>query len=130
MAVTREQFRFFQRFGGGCIGRNALAAINLARAESYADRAGWEAHWVTDSDCDGPHEWGWSEAEIRRWERSSHEYEGCILRDAKGNRLASLWGIWDADASYRRWVEAELALEAWSEEERRWNGCAHFAGGK
>jgi hypothetical protein len=41
-----------------------------------------------------------------------HTVEGCILRDAAGDTLESLWGITDATDAYRRTVEAELALEA------------------
>jgi hypothetical protein len=43
---------------------------------------------------------------------------GCVLRDAKGEARASLWGIIGADSAYRRVVEAELALEAYAQEYR------------
>ena len=38
--------------------------------------------------------------------------EGCIVRSANGDVLASLWCIDDADDDYRRQVEAELVDEA------------------
>jgi len=83
----------------------ARCAAKLARAEMFADGQGWTCEWVAD-DCpcecqDGP-----------------HEAEGCILRDGQGKVRASLWGICGATAEYRRVVEAQLALEAWSEERK------------
>lgn len=74
-------------------------AKRLALAERFARANGWTYQWVPDDDDCGD---GDSTPEVR---------EGCILRDADGKVLESLWGIGDASAGYRRVVEAELALD-------------------
>jgi hypothetical protein len=41
-----------------------------------------------------------------------HEVFACVLRDADGATLESLWSIFDPDDDYMRVVQAELACEA------------------
>jgi hypothetical protein len=82
----------------------------LASAERTARKLGWFCEWVDDPNADN----SWMDAEERV---QPHEAYGCILYRicaACGQReqLASLWGIYDTDANYRRVVEAELAQEA------------------
>lgn len=77
-------------------------AIGMAEDEAYAAGARWRTDWVAD---DTP------------WDSDIPDYEpeevlGCILRDADGDVLASLWGIADPDTNYVRVIEAELAGEA------------------
>jgi hypothetical protein len=85
-------------------GRTACAAA-LARAEERAEAAGFVFEWVPDECSD----LSWmDEAEAAR----DHEVLGCIVHDPAGEHLASLWGIVDADANYRRVIEAELGAEA------------------
>jgi hypothetical protein len=80
-------------------------ASSLAHAEQLADRLGWTFEWEYDQDPD----LSWMTPEELA---KDHEVLGCILKDADGQVLESLWGIVDADANYRRVVEAELADQA------------------
>src|SRR5262245_58257864 len=78
-------------------------ARDLAAAEQHAARMGWTATWEWDAmewDGEGP---------------APHEVLGCVLKNADGEILASLWGIGDPSRDYRRVVEAELAAEARAE---------------
>lgn len=83
------------------------AALDLARAEREAKRRGWEVTWVPD-DLQVNHvkEYG-ADAE-------PDTHEVAILRDQKGNLLATLGCVDDATDDYRRVVAAELAQEALS----------------
>ena len=98
----RAAWRFFKEHAGYCTPPGqAACALDLARAERVAKDEGCTWEWVPD---DQP------------WD-SDDDYEpdevlGCILRDESGSVLASLWGIGDPSAEYRRVVEAELAQEA------------------
>jgi|HubBroStandDraft_5_1064220.scaffolds.fasta_scaffold334652_1 hypothetical protein len=97
-------YRFFFEHAGYIVGHRAECALNLARAEQHARENDWEADWVAD-DCP---DLSWMSHEERS---QPHEVLGCILRDARGNVLGSLWGIVDADSAYMRVVVAELASE-------------------
>jgi len=102
-------YRFFFEHAGYVVGQRAQCALSLARAERYARDNEWNADWVAD-DCP---DLSWmSEDE----QRQPHEVLGCILRDANGNSLGSLWGITDPDNAYMRVVAAELADEAMQNE--------------
>lgn len=98
--MTREQW-FAEHTGAG--------AAELAKGEAYAESMGWEYTWVSDDLAD-PFDWDGDGP-------MGTEALGCVLRNAKGEVLASLWGIWDVDANYGRIVKAELALEAMDHEE-------------
>jgi hypothetical protein len=100
-----QSYRFHVLHSACIVGEHAVSGLALARAELAARELDWSFSWEYDSDAD----LSWmSDAERKR----DHEIEGCILRDAAGDVLASLWGITDADNTYRRTVEAELASEA------------------
>ena len=109
-ATLMRSYRWF-RGRTGCVGRDAQASLEYARAELETRSRGWSFEWVDDAD-------GW--ADLRRdggvcscgCGAVIERCEGCILRDEDGNVLESLWAIWDADSDCRRMVEAELALEA------------------
>ena len=104
--MNARAWRFFMEHAGYATppGR-AVCAASLARAEEHAEAAGLTFEWLWDADAD----LSWmDEAEAAR----EHEVLGCIVRGPDGEHLASLWGIVDADAGYRRVVEAELAAEA------------------
>ena len=104
--MNRRAWRFFMEHAGYATPPGpVMCAAALARAEERAEAAGLTFEWVSD-DCP---DLSWmDEAQAAR----DHEVLGCIVRDPAGQHLASLWGIVDADASYRRVVEAELAAEA------------------
>lgn len=103
--TTLRAYRFFFEHAGYVVGHRAEGALQLARAEAFADDNGWVASWEWD-DCP---DLSWmSEAE----RAEPHEVLCCLLRDADGNVLASLCGIVDPDNAYRRVVVAELSLEA------------------
>lgn len=84
-------------------------ARSLARAKAYARANDWTCEWSDDWDI-GSHVRFYGEA----YSEEPSTCESCLLRDADGNVLASLGCIDDADANYRRVIEAELASEALS----------------
>jgi hypothetical protein len=84
-------------------GPDLRAARDLARAEKFAAESGWEVDWQYDPE---PYQMGDAE------ETPPSEVMVAALRDSDNNVLASLGGIGDPDANYRRVVDAELALEA------------------
>lgn len=87
----------------------AVGAAELAKGEAYAESMGWEYEWPVDEDAD-PFDWD-GDGPIGK------EAFGCVLRNAKGDVLASLWSIWDPTWEYIRIVKAELALEAMGNED-------------
>ena len=104
-------YRFFFEHAGYIVGQRAQCALGLARAENYARDNDWEAEWVAD-DCP---DLSWMSDEERR---QPHDVLGCVLRDANGNVLASLWGITDPTVGYMRVVAAELSSEAMHNEQQ------------
>jgi hypothetical protein len=121
-----RRYRFFKENGGYCVGSRAISAVALARAEQWAEDNDIDYTWEWDTDGDlGDHacwcrderrrEAGYSSFGMpesqRRLGQCAHEIEACVL-EYQGEVLASLCGIIDADRTYRRVVEAELALEA------------------
>jgi hypothetical protein len=123
--MTHRNWKFFHDNAGCIVGQKAICAASLARAEEYAQAQGWTFEWEGDYVDDGPRDWGWSTADVARWERSEHEQQVCILRNAAGLVLGSLCGIWDASREYMRVVEAELASEAMAEDIAR-NSAVEF----
>jgi hypothetical protein len=119
MTITnlRRGYRFFFENAGYIVGHRAECALALARAERRARDNNWAAEWVADDDAD----LSWMTEDERQ---QPHEVLGCVLRDADGNVLASLWGITDPDSSYQRVVEAELAAEALYNEHQLNRVCA------
>ena len=77
----------------------------LAQAERDAKRFGITFQWDYDSDGDD----SWMTEEERREEHTC-EWVRAVTSD--GRTVASLGGIYDADTTYRRLIEAELAYEA------------------
>lgn len=83
-------------------------ARNLARAEAYAKENDWQYQWEEDWNVESHvREFG---EEAYPSEPSTCEYYRLV--DADGVFLDSLGCIDDADANYRRVIEAELASEA------------------
>lgn len=107
----RQAFRFFHKNAGGIVGQAAIGAWLLAKAEEYAVTQDWQVIWDWDTfyhgSCD---EWLGCPEGCKK----EHEVLCCCVQDANGEVLASLCGIADADQSYARVVEAELKLEAMS----------------
>ncbi len=97
----RKAWLFFLENAGYCTppGR-VVCAMNLAKAERWAQEQGVTAKWVYD---DEPYEMGDAETEM------PSEVLGCVL--THGDETVSLWSIGDPSPEYRRVVEAELALE-------------------
>lgn len=124
LGYRHESFRFFSEHAGGIVGRNAEGAFRLAQAEKVAKDRDWAVSWESDWIGEDPKEW------CRDCERGhcskEHECLCAVLRDAEGNILETLGGIWDPNDSHRRVIEAELALEAHSEEVRAWGSTPHF----
>jgi hypothetical protein len=121
----QQRFRFFLEHAGYATppGR-AACALALARAEHVArDIADATFEWKDDfdqpiQDLLDPSIFR-SEEEFKTYcDRYRDDVTGCVLRDANGEVRASLWGIIGADSSYRRIIEAELALEAYGREYR------------
>jgi hypothetical protein len=94
----------------------ARGATALAAAEAAAAERGWAYEWENDPETSAA-DYGDEDGEYDY--PADQEFSGCVLRDANGKVLGSLWGIDDADPNgYGRVVEAELALEALGEIER------------
>lgn len=111
-----KEIAFFKRHAGGQVGHASEGALELARAEKYADDHGWKVVWATDDDAD----WSWlDQPGFEREKAKDHEVYRAYLQDKDANVLASLSGIFDPDQNYTRVVEAELALEATSRHQRR-----------
>lgn len=113
MSAFRSAFRFFSTFSGA-VGEHAKQGIKLARAERDGANYGYRASWVDDTDahpltdispeCMTP-------KDKARFECGDFTSEGCVILDSDGRVVNSLWGIFDADPDYRRYVEAELLSE-------------------
>jgi hypothetical protein len=103
--VKPTDFRFFQKHAGYVRGQRAAGALALARAEREADRRGWTTEWDHDPEPD-------LSFMTPRERKQEHEVLCAVLKDRDGKPLTSLCGIVDADRTYGRIVEAELALEA------------------
>lgn len=123
---ANEQF-FFEHAGWSYNPKTETAdegrergAIALAQAEQRFRESSCWFEWVHDDDADASFVNDWEPADREQWEASEHMAEGCVLYappendHGKPRVLASLWGVFDADASYRRVVEAELASEVMS----------------
>lgn len=91
--------------------------IDLALAETIAERLGWSYEWAYEEigadDMLGDHAY-WCDKE-QRGESHDHDVLYCILKGADGNMLESLGGIIDPDRNYGRVIDAELASEALAE---------------
>lgn len=95
-------------------------ARQAAEAEAWAKEYA-VIEWVDDSesfdpqDCDGGMpDCGWCPPD-REGPCPGHECEGCVLSVRGTSMHTSLRRIVDADADYRRVVEADLAVEAMSD---------------
>ena len=88
-------------------GRARCAETN-ARAEAYAAANGWEFTWEDDWSV-GDHFREYGEAYA---DGGPQTCEACVLRDADGTVLESLYCIDDASREYRRVIQAELASSA------------------
>lgn len=110
-----KAWRFFMEHDGYATppGR-AVCALHSARVDLLRDRLEEQGRvsfrWVPDESPDHPREWGWSAADVERWDRTDHECEGCILV-VDGEETESLWGIWDAGPEYRRCIEKDLLAQ-------------------
>lgn len=108
--VSRSAFKFFHDNAGYVVGRCAIGAIALARAERAAFDLDLAVTWEPDADPDlGDHAM-WCSAEARGL-CTGHDVQIACLHDAAGDVVGSLGGIIDADRNYRRVIRAELAQE-------------------
>lgn len=110
----REAFRFFHAHSGGPVGWHAQTALALAKAERYAEIAGFKVSWEDEDlpyeDCLGDHALWCSDEKSGL--HHSHEIYCAVLRDQTGEIREVLGAIIDPDPTYRRIVAAELALQA------------------
>lgn len=104
-------YRFFKAHAGYIVGRSAMGALALAKAERYAELVGYEFAWAYDDDADLGDHASWC-SNAKRDRCFGHECLYAVLRDASGEVCASLGSIIDPGNAYRRVIEAELALEA------------------
>lgn len=120
--VSRAAFNFFHSINGS-VGRHAVTALHLARAEHEAFRVrGWVGQWEDDQDGDlGDHAYWCKARDCKGVIGVDHRVEQAWVAtgDHPSRALASLGGIIDANRDYVRLVEAELALEALAEEAKR-----------
>jgi len=109
----QNAFRFFYANAGYIVGKRAVGAIALARAERWASQLGYEYRWNFEqenyNDFLGDHAY-WC-ADERASRQHEHEVFYCVL-ETHGRILASLGGIIDPTYASCRVIEAELALEA------------------
>jgi hypothetical protein len=113
--VVRDLYRryqFFKANGAHIGGEKAKCALRSARAEIWAFEHDVEFLWEDDSrdydDSLGDHAY-WCTDE-QRGECQGHEITWCQAR-MNDEIVASLGAIIDADRTYRRVVQAELACE-------------------
>ena len=86
-------------------------AVALAEAETWAEQMGMTFEWEWDFDGDfGDHD-VWCKPSCGK----QHEVTMVCAKYRDGQVAGSLCGIIDADANYRRVIEAELASEAQAE---------------
>jgi len=110
----KKRYEFFKSFGGtGHVGHAAETSLLLARAERLAEERGWEASWRDEEE-----DWNSFLGDFEKIEEID-TVEYCVLKDDHDNVIGSLGGISFAkktphgeSTNYRRYVEAELALEA------------------
>jgi hypothetical protein len=99
-ATPKQQaYLFFLR---NAVRGRSYTARELAKAERDAAALGFTFEWCSDWSCDHQKKFGYEPASCQT----------CLCRSFHGEVLASLSCIDDADAAYRRVVQAELALEA------------------
>lgn len=79
-------------------------AKSLAEAEQDAELVGIEFEWNYDDNAD----YSWMDEEEKQ---KDHCVEYCLAKNPLTKETTALCGIFDADANYRRVVEAELASE-------------------
>lgn len=91
-----KAIQFFKEHGSA----RSEGALHLARAEKYAEDHDWTVEWEDEPNPD-----------MSGMEGAKEVLSAC-LKNAQGQVLGCLGGIGDPSRSYRRVVEAELALEA------------------
>jgi hypothetical protein len=103
----------------------AVCALELARAEQWAEQEGIEFRLEDDPDADASFVETWPQRYQNAWKKQSHScysvtcYRPCPDHgwDCKHKEvLASLGGIFDPTDDYLRVVRAELALESMPKE--------------
>lgn len=125
--LTKDEMFFFEYGGYNYDPKTETAqqgrircARAMAHAEQTATNMGWRFEWDYDTDnyerSLGDHEYWCKDA--KNGIEHEHEILWCQCQDKDGDVLASLGAIIDPSTSYRRVVEAELALEAESELDR------------
>jgi hypothetical protein len=127
-----ERFRFFHKHAGGVVGEAAVGALNLARAEKWAEDNGLAVHWEDEEDMDVT----WmDQRQLERLARGIdfmlfavltteevvEEREGLQGIPSHAPVYGSIGGVHlgpdGINDPYARVVAAELALEA------QWDSC-------
>jgi hypothetical protein len=84
----------------------------------FAESQGWSFRWETDAEDLRSGDWEDHRnrcGTCQKRDESDHTSEICFLIDDEGKVLHSLGAVWDADAPYRRFTEANLALDLMDE---------------
>lgn len=93
----------------------ARSGLSLARAERKAKRKDWYVTWDDDWTLATSHAQEFGEAYADMANGEPNTCQTATLYNSRGDVLASLGCIDDADKDYRRVVEAELAAQALGE---------------
>lgn len=124
-------YKFFKDHSGYVVGKRAIGALQLAKAEIEAENRGWDVRWEPEQeaveDFLGDHEFWCARARRNAAEKKTgsrgrticqHEAYWAVVVDSEGNQLpASLGGILDPERDYMRVVAAELFSEILGSEE-------------
>lgn len=102
----------------------ARCALDLAKAEKIASERGWSVQWTEDGEVYGQ-QGDCFDVLTRPWEFDGEKFTGydAVLYGENGDVLGALGGCTFKEGDpfsdpYRRVVEAELALQALSEEQK------------
>jgi hypothetical protein len=117
-ALTQDQLFFYEHAGYSYDPKTETAeqgrircAMELARAEAYGRTLGYSFEWRDDWEIGSHKDYFGDDSAYAK--REPDTCEQCTMLDTDGKRMPFALGcIDDADANYRRVIEAELAEDA------------------
>jgi len=108
---VKQKYQDFRKMGvGGFVGYDAKICLSLARCEYVAERCGIEVEWEPDDSMSIDDIYDEENLPKNFWDKE-HYIECAFINDTNGDYGASLGGIVDAGADYRRLISAELISE-------------------
>src|SRR4029077_3910250 len=117
--LLRDMRRFGLGRGAGIVGETARVALDLTRAQRKARELGWEYEFIPEEER--------YEDVYGKPAPAGAEFVTVVLKDRRGNVLASLGFVEYNDDAYLKQVQAELASEALHEPRyQRTEGKTHF----